>query len=245
MKIINLIYLLIPLSVLFSLPVNAGQYKLIYEDKITGYSIADSSGVCKAYEKNLRKFKNIPYGMACERSLDLALGFTRPKWEKLNPMHHLDLIRQIYMTYITKPAFIGDKVKWRNYIKSEIDNDRLTLEKTNIILKDKKEEFRFVRISNNGKCNEKEAFKSAVSFSSKEIYSVSGNLKKLLLQPKFGYGPGDLMIYKNRILTDQFYGAPPEAKNNIGIKPVLELDEVNPGSVGRLCNFYYYGKSAH
>src|SRR3954451_4481293 len=93
----GLLHLLVGL--LFTAPVFAGHYELVKEDDPggRGYVYGDvAGGVCEAYEKNLARFENEPYGMACGRKLDPTLGFTRPSWEKLDISRYANLVHEIF-----------------------------------------------------------------------------------------------------------------------------------------------------
>ncbi|MGW8247276.1 MAG: hypothetical protein ACWGOV_04125 [Acidiferrobacterales bacterium] len=243
MKIINLIYLLIPLSILNSVPVQAGEYKLIKEDKKTGYSIADTSGVCQAYEKNLNKFRHIPYGMACERSLDPNSGFTRPIWKPLDPFKYSDLIREIFQTRKTKQAELEDPNKWKQYVENEAKQGKLILEMARINTGNRERVVTFLRIRTNKKCSGEKTYNSAFTSGARDIYRVNNDLTHLTKHPFLGFGKGNLIVYKNRIFTDRYYGDAPVTKNIIGHDATLELDEVEPNRVGLLCIYYYYDGS--
>jgi len=243
MKIINLAYSIVLLFSLNSLPVKGGEYKLIYEDKQTGYSIADTSGACQAYENNLNRFKHIPYGMACGRNLDSELGFSRPNWERLDPMRYTELIREIYMTHKSKPEFIEDSTKWKKYVKDQVDAGKLTLEFTQLYIGRNKERVNFGRIGRNIPCDEVKSFNSFLWYGIEHIYRVDDDLIHLVNDRELGHGAGNLILYKNRVLTDRFYGDSAETKKLIKRDATLDLYEVDPTGIGLLCEYYYFGDS--
>ena len=222
-----------------SIPVLAGGYKLIFEDKKSGYSIADTSRVCGEYENNLKRFKYLSYGMACERKLDPELGFTRPNWVKLEPIQHTELVREIYMTRKSKPEFIEDSEKWKDYVKNETNKGELSLEVARINMGSGKDAISFVRIGTNRKCDEVQRFNSLGSPNMQKIFRVNNDLKHLAGNPEIGYGKENLILYRGRIYADHYYGVPLEVKTNMGRDATLVLYIVRENRVGQLCKYYY------
>ena len=100
---------------LSTMPAGAGRYVLI-KQSAPGESYAYSDvpgGVCEAYEKNLARFAYEPYGMACGRKLDPALGFTRPRWEKLDVFKHAGLVHEIF--FALRWEFPGNPIHVRGW----------------------------------------------------------------------------------------------------------------------------------
>lgn len=113
----------------------AGRYELIKtEIPDEGYQYSDlPGGVCEAYEKNLNSFPDEPYGMACGRKLNPALGFTRPTWEKLDLLKHAVLVQEIEL-FLKFPPFFSERVDEKRFLVAlkEQQAKGLTLELTRL-----------------------------------------------------------------------------------------------------------------
>lgn len=99
---------------------SAGDYKIVF-----GWTFE----VCQAYLKNLNSFPDEP-PMVCERKLNPQLAdFTKPQWQPLDAMKHLDLVKQIDRTMfrVTAEEFARNLEKWTALFTEHIKKGRIRL----------------------------------------------------------------------------------------------------------------------
>lgn len=89
--------------------------------------------VCEAYLKNLNSFPDDP-PMVCERKVNPKFtGFSKPVWQPLDALEHLDLLEQIErqkLSYIEED--IRNREKLIVWFKEHIVSGRIRLALTNI-----------------------------------------------------------------------------------------------------------------
>jgi hypothetical protein len=216
----------------------AGRYELVKRSDPgggRGYVYSDvPGGVCEAYEKNLARFADEPYGMACGRKLDPALGFTRPKWERLDPWKHQDLMKDIRRVHDwNRPADI-DPNDWEGLLKRVIEWG-LVVELARVDLDGDGKSENLLRTGKERLCDPKDEIKRSSSWG-KEIVIVDSALTKV--EAKIG-PPDDVFLYKGNVYSDML-GQSGQSGRPGGPDAALFLFGFLRYGAGTKCIFHYY-----
>lgn len=224
---------------LSAMPAGAGRYVLI-KQSAPGESYAYSDvpgGVCEAYEKNLARFANEPYGMACGRKLDPALGFTRPRWEKLDVFKHADLVHKIFIALRWESPSNPDPRPWIERLNQAVARG-MTLEITHIDLDGDGKPENLLRIGSEKPCDPKEGIARSSMFvgQGKSMVIVDATLKKVdaTILP-----PDDVFLYKGEVYSDAL-GLSHQMGRPEGPDAALFLFHFLRYGAGAQCKFHYY-----
>ena len=225
---------------LSTMPAGAGRYVLI-KQSAPGESYAYSDvpgGVCEAYEKNLARFAYEPYGMACGRKLDPALGFTRPRWERLDPWKHQELMKEINRVQGWNRPVDIDPNDWEGLLKRIIEWG-LVVELARVDLDGDGKPENIVRTGKKDwPCDAKEEIKKG-SMGRKRMMIVDPALTKVeaTIIP-----PDDVFLYKGRVYSDALYGFgfSENVRRKEGRDAELFLFGFLRYGAGAQCKFHYY-----
>lgn len=217
---------------------HAGRYELVKRSDPgggRGYVYSDvPGGVCEAYEKNLARFENEPYGMACGRKLDPALGFTRPTWEKLDVFKHAELVHEIFFALRWEFPWQPDPRPWMDRLK-EAAGRGMVLEITRVDLDGDGKPENLLRIGKERLCDPKEEIKHSSSWG-KRIVIVDSALTKVeaTISP-----PNDVFLYKGNVYSDML-GLSGQSGRPGGPDAALLLFQFARRGAGHICNYHYY-----
>lgn len=217
-------------------PVHAGRYELIKQsDPGESYAYSDvPGGVCEAYEKNLARFESEPYGMACGRKLDPALGFTRPTWEKLDAFQHVNLLQQIY-SRPGEPEL--DAESWMKRLKEMVGRG-MVIEITRLDLDGDGKPENMVRVGSPKPCDPKQgiARSSMTVGRGRFMVIVDQSLTKVeaTILP-----PDDVFLYKGKVYADAL-GMSHQMGRPGGPDAALFLFGFLRYGAGDICKFHYY-----
>lgn len=222
-----------------SIPVSAGRYAYAPDKRAEGLSsMVNDREACDAYLKNLNKFQDRPYGMACRRELDPKLGFTRPTWEKLDVLKHIPLTIAI----MGLEQFPQDPALREARIKEMVEKENFVLDVTRVDLNGKI--VNLVRFGFYKPCDPKleidptdtrwnnhlgirvanEALTGVDPYSRKGFYSSALD---------------DVFIYNGKVFTDVFTSEPIELRVQRKRVGRLELFHFIDLGVTRACTFTY------
>ncbi len=236
--------------VALAMPSWAGRYELITK-KIPGqsYQYGDVTGVCRAYEKNLNRFSNIPYGMACERQLDPTLGFIRPKWEKLDVMQHAVLVSDIFKFLHWDRNLAPDSRPWEEQLKDMIAPHKpggrypLVMELMRVDLNRDGKLENLVRIGDERPCDPEKVFRNVLPQPQKQLVVVDGSLTKIDSDfSHYVFRPsGGVFMYQGYAYSETFHSEPEQLRSKEEHDAILILHPVFArGAAGAECRFYYH-----
>ncbi|BAU49419.1 hypothetical protein SVA_2871 [Sulfurifustis variabilis] len=226
-----------------SVSADAGRYELIEEDNPReNYQFADIDGVCAAYQENLKRFEDLPYGMACERQLDSRLGFTRPVWQRLDPMKYPELVQDIFRHLgwhkIESPE---DRRPWMERLKDKVERNRLTMEITRADANRDGLPDNVVRIWDDmpwRQCDPKKRLAGEIG-DRKAIVVADPNLIKIV-DYFAGSAFDNVFLYKDRLYSDTFYGNTPTLRMKQGRDATLYIVRfTRHGAISGECKFHY------
>lgn len=227
---------------LSTMPAGAGRYVLI-KQSAPGESYAYSDvpgGVCEAYEKNLARFAYEPYGMACGRKLDPALGFTRPRWEKLDVFKHAGLVHEIFFALRWEFPWQPNPRPWMDRLKEAVGRG-MVLEIARVDLDGDGKPENLLRIGSEKPCDPKEGIAHSSMFvgRGKSMVIVDPSLTKVeaTIIP-----PDDVFLYKGRVYSDALYGFgfSENVRRKEGRDAELFLFGFLRYGAGAQCKFHYY-----
>lgn len=242
---------------LAAMPAFAGRYELIKTDiPDEGYAYVTTptvDAVCEAYEKNLNSFDNEPYGMACERKLNPAFGFTPVPWKKLDLVQHADLVQELGQ-FRTLPPFSGhhyDPKRLVEVIKEE-EAKGLTLEVAPVKFDEHGESYFLARFGPSINCDPRKRLDFNIPFHKAILLlDVSYRLLKTESNQLDIYGDS-VFRFQGKTYTDLFYGNAPQPggdpRSKRPYQAVLYLFSLkNMGAVSlsrvdviRVCRFHYF-----
>jgi hypothetical protein len=241
---INLSRIFISILIAFLvMPVLAGEYKLLREgDPAEKAYFLDTTGVCTAMEQNLKKFRDRPYGMACKRELDPALGFTRPMWEGLDVMAHAALVQDIFRFEGWDKSRPLDGQSWEQRLRELVRMNGLVLELARIDLNYDGTPENLVRIGNDNRTCDSGEELAGTTGNHKSLVVADPTLTKVDPYSKYGVSLGvdDVFIYKGKVYTDVFYGMPLPARPQRKFDGELKIFEFSPKWVADICTFHYF-----
>lgn len=228
---------------------HAGEYKLLrYNDPIEGPYSDFVTGVCTAMEENLKKFKDRPYGMACYRELDPALGFTRPKWERLDILKHQELAMTI-IRYKKWDMNLGpDPRPWPERLKEMVEKENLTMDIVRLDLDRDGKPDNLVRFGFNRPCDAKEIVENGrTSGSLRALYVMDQTLTRV--EPYTGKGVDtspldDVFLFKGIVYADKFGTIPLSAHPHVRHDGTLGVIEFSKHGAARICTFHYFDSPA-
>jgi len=228
------------LMALMVAPASAERYELVKRGKPgESYRYSDvPGGVCEAYEKNLARFADIPYGMACGRKLDPALGFTRPTWEKLDVLQHAELMRDIYRKERWDTFRDFDSRPFLERLKESVAHGMvLEIARVDLNGDGKMENLARVTISSERSCDPKEEIKHH-STGRKPIVIVDSTLSKVEATTLV---KDDVFLYKGNVYSDALYGFgfSEEVRRKQGRDAELFLFGFLRYGAGAKCKFHY------
>jgi hypothetical protein len=224
---------------------HAWEYKLLrHTDPIEGVYSDFVIGVCTAMEENFKKYKDRPYGMACKRELDPALGFTRPKWERLDILKHQELAMAI-IHYRKWDVNLGpDPRPWPERLKHMVEKENLTMDIVRLDLNRDGKPDNLVRFGFDRPCDAKELAEKGVSSGGGRIlYVIDSTLTKV--DPYTGRGVDtspldDVFLFKGIVYTDEFWSMPLPARSHAKKDGTLGVIEFNQHGAAQLCAFRYF-----
>jgi len=239
------------LSTIIALTANlsfAGHYELIKkDDPQENYQFSDVDGVCTAYEENLKRFEHLPHGMACERQLDPKLGFSRPTWQKLDPMKYPDLVQDIFRRQNwDKNEPPNDKRPWIERLKERVEKNHLTMEITQADANRDGAPDNIIRIwsdTPDRACEPKRRLEGWMG-DRKTIVVADPSLTKVA--DYFGGGSADdnVFFYKSRVYSDMFFGNTSTLRARQGRDATLYITFfTRHGAVTDGCKFHYHESS--
>lgn len=228
------------LCTLIATPAVAGRYELIKRD-VPGESYQYSDipgGVCEAYEKNLNRFSDRPNGMACGREIDPELGFTRPKWERLDPLKYKELAKDIgrFQGSCPKPP-AGQSVdpKCLDGVFARMIENGFFLELTHLDINEDGNPDTVVRTGRDWPCdpNVESNFRHPPYES---LYVADAGLTRVLDASRFiDQVGGDIFRYRGRVYSDMLFGGPyPDREGT------LYLFRFGSHGPGEICRLYYH-----
>jgi len=221
-------------------PASAGRYELVKRSQPgESYQYSDApGGVCEAYEKNLARFADIPYGMACGRKLDHALGFTRPTWEKLDVLEHSELMRDIYRKEGWDKFRDFDSRPFLERLKDSVAHG-MALEIARVDLDGDGNPENLARVVGGSvrPCDPKEEIKQG-STGRYPILIVDSTLTKVEATTLV---KDDVFLYKGKVYSDALhgFGFSEAVRRKEGHDAVLLLSQFSRDGAGRICNYHY------
>ncbi len=227
------------LCTLIATPAVAGRYELIKRDvPRESYQYSDIlGGVCEAYEKNLNRFSDRHNGMACGREIDPELGFTRPKWERLDPLKYKELAKDIgrFQGSCPKPP-AGQSVdpKCLDGVFTRMIENGFVLELTHLDINEDGNPDTVVRTGRDWPCdpNTESDFRHPPN---KNLYVVDAGLTRVLDFSRSIGAPGDIFLYGGRVYSDMLFGNPHPDRQG-----TLYLFRFGRHGPGEICRFYYH-----
>jgi len=233
-SIVRLIGLAVVLLLLFSATLaHAGRYILDKkDDREENYQFSDVDGVCAAYEKNLARFGDRPYGMSCGRELDPALGFTRPTWTKLDMVAHADLVRDILRYLRWEDGIKNDPRPWIEQVKGMVAHGTI-LELTRVDADEDGKPDNLLRFGDVRPCKPEQEFMGPIS--ARRMVVADEALTKVLRTPLITT-EGDVILYRGKTYSDRLYGEKVRRKGRNG---ALHLFEFTKHGTARMCRFRY------
>lgn len=234
-KIVTLLFILV-----FIYPVSgfAGEY-VLQKRFPTGvkdhtFEVAEKNiEVCKAYEKNLNSFKDLPYAMVCERKINPELtDFKKPEWKELDLWENREKVKEIAKFLWYKDKF--DEEKWLAKFKQDIEEKKPSLSET------------WIDINNDGKIDHVLRYDYLKCDPTNPIHFKSAGGKTIVVwddnknqlddrfKTLFMRSMYDIFIYKERVYLDHFYG-------DLGLKDgkLYVFDSVM-GDLGAITCVYKY-----
>lgn len=231
------------LAILFlaSAPALAGHYELIRKDDPNeSYQFSDTEGVCAAFEKNLRQFEDRPYGMACKRELDPKLGFSRPMWQKLEIMQHLDLVMDILRFSGRDKTQPTDPRPWPERIKDMVEKQNLTLELTRLDLNRDGKPDNLVRFGFDRACDPQKVLEQGLGGRDRTLYVIDSAMKKVDQYSRYMLVYDDVFQYNGKVYTDTFWNVPLTIRSIKRRDGALYLFEFNRHGAAPNCKLHYY-----
>lgn len=134
-KIIILLFILVFIS---PLPAFAGEY-VLQKRFPTGvkdhtFEVAEKNiELCKAYEKNLNSFKDLPRAMVCERKINPEFtDFKKPEWKELDSWENREKVKQMekFLWYRWPPEKFDNEEEWLTHLRNRIKEKKLSLSET-------------------------------------------------------------------------------------------------------------------
>lgn len=219
----------------------AGRYELIRkDDPRESYQFSDIEGVCAAFEKNLKRFEDRPYGMACRRELDPKLGFSRPTWEKLDVMKHLDLALDILRFSGWDKTLPVDPRPWPERIKDMVEKQHLTLELTRLDVNRDGKPDNLVRFGFERPCDSRKMLEQGLTGRNKALYMIEPSLKKVDPSSRHSGIYDDVFLFKGHIYTDTFWDEPLSTRSERKRDATLELFGFFEKGAAPICKFHYF-----
>lgn len=203
-----------------------------------GYQYSDQpGGVCEAYENNLNSFAGEPYGMACGRKLNPALGFIRPTWEKLDLLKHAALLQEIEI-FFKFPPFFGERVDAKRFLVALTEQQAkgLSLEVTRLDIDEDGKTDNLIRFGWTGGCDAS----NPMTFSNpsqRYLLVVDSALTKVDSRTRFIGARDDVFLYKGKVYSDIFYGDPYYLRQR---DASIHLLVFFSKGAARICRFHYY-----
>lgn len=218
---------------------NGGTYTLVKGEDPNDYKYQYSDvpgGVCEAYEKNLAHFSSEPYGMACGRKLDPALGFTRPQWEPLDPWKHQDLMKDIRRVRDwNRPPSI-DPNDWEGLLK-HIISWGLTVEIAHVDLDGDGKPENLLRVGKDRVCDPRKVWEREIPEGWKTILIADHALTRI--EGNTFLIKDNVFLWKGKVYADSFTAYSEAWRKKEGHDAELTLNEFLRYGAGRICKFYY------
>jgi len=217
----------------------AGEYVLVKPGTWTGeFNVPGAVEVCSAYEKNLQKYQDEPFAMACERVLDPKAGFTRPEWKKIDPNQYKDLVKDIHRFK-----------RWKNMptdteIAERVSEGRLTMDLAKLDMDYDGILDNLVRVGGKAICDPEEAMTHKSSLGHKTLIRTNKELTKVDNKTRGISGIDNVFIYKGRVYTDEVhvgaYGVPVRVPENGRPVATLKLEAFYTRSDLPICRYTYF-----
>lgn len=218
----------------------AGHYQMAPEEPREGLTGPQDPVTCPAYLQNLKKFEHLPYGMACRRELDPALGFTRPTWKKLDIATYMDLVKAIFWYRPGLPTKQDPPRLSEARIKELLKEENYTLEVTRLDLMGDGKLHNLVRFGPDKTCDPKLEMDHhpATANRHRSFYVVDDKFKNIDVYTGFGITTlvDDVFLYKGRVYSDRFWG---RSFREIEADGVLGLSVFSQFGAGRICEYLY------
>lgn len=227
---------------------HAWEYKLLRHNHPEEGLYSDFvTGVCTAMEENFKRYKDRPYGMACHRELDPALGFTRPKWESLDIAKHIPLTIAIIKYARLESWLPPDPKQWEARLKEMAEKENLTLELTRIDLNRDGKPDNLVRFGYGWPCDPKEEIETSTKRWNKHRRLLVIDLALTNVDDSLSRGTAvhdDVFLYKGIIYTDTFSGLTTWIRNGRQHDGTYWISEFSRHGVAKICTFHYFDSSA-
>lgn len=226
-----------------AIPTLAGEYQLLREGDPTEKAyFLDTTGVCSAMEQNLKKFQGRPYGMACKRELDPALGFGRPTWERLDVMQHMPLVVAVMRyNHWDKDFLSPDSKQWPSQIKELVDQRQFGMELTRVDINGDGRLVNLLRFGFERPCEPKDALSNYLSAGHRHLYVVDATLSRIDTYSerlKFSVYD-DVFMFNGKVYTDTFEGTP-RTRNRKRYDGELKIFEFSQKGIADICTFHYF-----